>query len=311
MNSSFIGIDLGGTRIKIGLVSGNNVLENKLIAANPLGLESNLEGVRSEIDNLMHRSHGFELKGIGFGFPGLVDPVAKKILSTNKKYDDALTVDLSTWVKKNWDVPLYLDNDARMAAIGEWKSGAATDTDNFISVTLGTGVGTAVVMDGKLLRGKHFQAGCLGGHFAVNYLGRICTCGNIGCLEAYASTWSIKERVIADQRYKTSLLSSTPVIDFENLFTAAKQNDPLAMDMKQDCFDAWSSGIISLIHAYDPDTVILGGGAMNNYEEILPYLTSKIHKYAWTPWGKVAVRPSLLMSNAGVIGAAYAAQYQL
>lgn len=311
-NKYYIGVDLGGTRIKIGLVSDHRVIEKKMLSADPRGgLQNSLCAITAEINSLMQKPGTGELSGIGLGFPGLVDPVDKRILSTNKKYDDALEVDLQKWANDNWAVPFCVDNDARMAALGEWKSGAATDTDNFVSVTIGTGVGTAVVMEGKLLRGKHFQAGCLGGHFSLSYHGHACTCGNIGCLEAYASTWSIKERIVEDPGYSTSLLSGVASIDFENLFSAAKRGDALAIKIRQDCLDAWSTGIISLIHAYDPDVVILGGGAMNNHEDILPYVTQRVHEHAWTPWGKVALRPTMLLSNAGILGATYCVQYNL
>ncbi len=172
MSKFYIGIDLGGTRIKIGLVRENELVAKKIIPANPSGgLKNSLGSITNEINTLL-LSNGVEKKlfdGIGLGFPGLVDTLSKRILSTNKEYHDALTVDLNKWVLDSWGVSFYIDNDARMAAVGEWKMGAAVDTDNFVSVTFGTGVGTAVVMDGKLLLGKHFQAGCLGGHLSVIY----------------------------------------------------------------------------------------------------------------------------------------------
>ena len=99
-----------------------------------------------------------------------------------------------TGLKQNWNVDFFIDNDARLAAVGEWKYGAGKDTDNLVVMTIGTGIGTSVIMNGKLLRGKHFQAGCLGGHFSVKYNGSMCTCGNSGCVEAYASTWSFKRK---------------------------------------------------------------------------------------------------------------------
>ena len=314
MDKFYIGVDLGGTRIKIGLVSEDKVIEKRIVPASPHGgLDNNLNAIKVEINGLLRSNncHADDLAGIALGFPGLVNSVSKTILSTNNKYDDALGMDMEKWASDIWNVPFFIDNDARMAAVGEWKSGAAMDTDNFVSVTFGTGIGTAVMMEGKLLRGKHFQAGCLGGHFSVNFHGRECTCGNVGCLETYASTWAVRERIISDKRYKNSLLSSVPVIDFENLFMAAKLKDELATEVRNDCLDAWSTGIISLIHAYDPDVVVLGGGAMNNDAEILPYVTKRIHEHAWTPWGKVSIRPTTLLSNAGILGAAYCLRYKI
>ncbi len=100
------------------------------------------------------------------------------------------------------------------------------------------------------------------------------------------------------------------MIDFESLFIAAASGDQLAVDIRQDCLDAWSSGIITLIHAYDPEVVILGGGAMNNQKEILPYVTKRVHEHAWTPWGKVSIKPTMLLSNAGILGAVHSVRYR-
>jgi glucokinase len=311
MKRSLIGIDLGGTRIKIGLVGDNKMIQSRIIAADSEGLLNNLGPIGDEINSLIREFSEYNVAGIGLGFPGLVDPVSKRILSTNKKFDDAPRVDLSNWVKRNWNVPFCLDNDARMAALGEWKHGAAADTDNFVSITIGTGVGTAVMMEGKLLRGKHFQAGILGGHISVDYHGRNCTCGSVGCLEAYASTWSIKERIIQHPGYRESLLSSMKVLDFQTLFAVAKQRDALALEFRQDCLDAWTAGIVNLVHAYDPDAVVIGGGVMNNHEEILPYVSEKVNRLAWTPWGNVDIRRSTLLGDAGTFGAAHAVALQL
>ena len=157
----------------------------------------------------------------------MVDPQTNRILSTNAKYDDALNIRLDDWVKQNWAVDFFMDNDARLAAVGEWKFGAGSNTDDLVVMTIGTGIGTSVIMNGKLLRGKHFQAGCLGGHISVVCNGRQCTCGNKGCVEAYASTWSLKQRIEEHEAFKKSSLSTVPVIDFEALFNEADKNDAL------------------------------------------------------------------------------------
>ena len=200
MKKYSIGIDLGGTRIKIGLVAEGAVLSKRVLSANAAGgLQSNLDNLKNGINQLLDES-GLQvasLNGIGLAFPGIVDPERKKILSTNDKYNDAVKIDMEAWIKSLWELPFFLDNDARMAAVGEWKFGAGQHTDNLVAMTIGTGIGTAAIIEGKLLRGKHFQAGCLGGHFSIQYNGRLCNCGNIGCAEAYGSSWSLKERLRA------------------------------------------------------------------------------------------------------------------
>ena len=314
MNDFFVGIDLGGTRVKLGLITDDKLVDKKIIPAQPKqGLAASLPAVKNHIDSLLQTNSVDKesFKGIGFGFPGLVDPKANRILSTNAKYDDALSIHLDEWVTQNWNVDFFMDNDARLAAVAEWKFGAGKDTNDLVAITIGTGIGTSVITEGKLLRGKHFQAGCLGGHISAIYDGRKCTCGNIGCVEAYASTWSIKERIEQHAGFKESSLSSIPVIDFESLFNEADKGDSLAIEFKNDCINLWSAAIVNLIHAYDPEVVVIGGGVMQRHDELIPLIKEKVYKHAWTPWGKVDIRPSQLLSDAGIYGAVYCLQHKI
>lgn len=314
MEKYLIAIDLGGTRVKLGLISGNKIIAKKIIPANAVnGLSNALEQLHEEINLMLSANQvsAASLTGIGLAFPGLVDPLSKKILSTNKKYDDAPKVDVEKWVNNHWRTRLFIDNDARMACMGEWKYGAGQDTNDLIVVTIGTGIGTSVIMEGKLLRGKHFQAGCLGGHFSIQYNGKECTCGNIGCVEAYSSSWSLRERIVSSPEFKNSILSSASVLDFEALFRAAEENDSLAISIRQECIEVWSAGIVNLIHAYDPEVVVLGGGVMNSELEIIPNITKKVRQHAWCPWGDVQIRPSRLLSNAGLLGLNYCLENEI
>jgi len=314
MNDFFIGIDLGGTRVKLGLVKDDVLIDKKIIPAQSAkGLAASLPIIKEHIDSLLNTNNvsAKNFKGIGFGFPGLVDPKANKILSTNAKYDDALNIQLDDWVEENWSVDFFMDNDARLAAVGEWKFGAGQDTDDLVVMTIGTGIGTSVITEGKLLRGKHFQAGCLGGHFSVKYDGRMCNCGNEGCAEAYAATWSLKERIKEHKDFKKSFLSNAAVIDFETLFMAADKNDALAIEFKNECIEVWSAAIVNLIHAYDPEVVVIGGGVMHRHEELIPLIKIKVHQHAWTPWGKVDIRASTLLADAGLYGAVYCLQHKM
>ena len=312
MNACFIGIDLGGTRVKIGLVANNRLISQAVVTARAAqGMAASLPIITEHVNMLLKKFALTQtsLQGVSLGFPGLVDPYQKKILSTNGKYADAHTIDLEAWVKEEWNVPFFIDNDARMAAIGEWKFGAGKNTDDLVMVTIGTGVGTAAILNGKLLRGKHFQAGCLGGHLSVQFNGRQCSCGNAGCMEAYAATWSIKEQILADKDYIDSALHDAEVIDFESLFAAAEKGDALALQIQQQCLDIWSTGVVNLIHAYDPEVVVIGGGVMQDPERILPYITHQVHQHAWCPWGTVQIRATQLGNDAGILGAVYALQH--
>lgn len=308
MDKPSIGIDLGGTRIKLGLLKNNSLLEKKVFDANSqAGLAANLANIELAINEMLrkHKLSADDLAGVGLSFPGIVDPAGKKILSTNKKYDDGPQLNLAEWIRQKWNCRFYIENDARMAAVGEWIFGAGRACDDLVMVTIGTGIGSCAIIDGHLLRGKHFQAGCLGGHFTIQYKGKPCTCGNLGCVEAQASTWNISQMVQNDEGFAASSLSGMDKIDFHTLFQASAQGDALATKIKHECMSIWSAGIINLIHAYDPELVVLGGGIMNSKDEIIPFVKAEVTKYAWCPWGTVEIKASELMDDAAVMGVAH------
>ncbi len=180
----------------------------------------NLEVVVSALTSVMQRllassPKSDRCRGIGFSFCGLVDSRRGRILSSNDKYSDAAGFDLAGWAQTEFNLPLRLENDARTALLGEWYAGAGRGSNDIVMLTLGTGVGGAAMIDGKLLRGKHFQAGCLGGHLGVNHKGRTCSCGNIGCVEAEASSWSLPAICAAHPLFEKSPLAALPGISFE------------------------------------------------------------------------------------------------
>lgn len=303
---SYIGIDLGGTRIKIALIEDYKLIDTHIIFAKSLnGLAAHLDLIDVEIGRLLSSHSVSSLEGISMAFPGLVNPVTKRVLSTNKKYDDARGLDIGGHYEKKWACPFVIDNDARMATVGEWKLGAGVGCDDLVMVTLGTGIGTSAVIQGQLLRGKHFQAGCLGGHFTVNYNGKLCTCGNVGCVEAEASTRSLSCLVHYHKNFPQSSLNNAEEIDFYNLFMAARKGDMVAKEIRDHCLKIWSAAVISFIHAYDPEQVIIGGGILNSADDIIPVIREEVEKKAWTPWGKVAVKKSELGDYAGVLGGIY------
>lgn len=311
MNSHNIGIDLGGTRIKIGLVSGNTLLGKKVLSARSVqGLSSHLPLIDEAIGGLLQEYEVARLEGVSMAFPGLVNPHTKRVLSTNQKYDDAPLLDLEDYYRNRWNAAFFIDNDARMATVGEWKYGAGRGCDDLVMVTIGTGIGTSVIMQGKLVRGMHFQAGCLGGHFVVSFDGKPCTCGNIGCVEAEASTWNVASLAKAHPHFAQSSLVGREV-DFRELFAAAKNGDEVAAGLREHCLKVWAAGIITYIHAYDPEMVILGGGILNSADVILPYIREQVEKHAWTPWGQVAIRVTDLQDTAGILGAVYCFQNNL
>lgn len=304
----YIGIDLGGTVIKIGLIFRGQIIAcDRLDANSKIGLRSRLDSMAQVIDSFL-RNHNVlpnDLGGIFLAFPGIVDVSKKRAVSTNAKYNDAPDVNLEEWCLMNWNVPFAIDNDARAALVGEWKLGVARDKKNVVMMTIGTGIGTGVIIEGRLLYGQHYRAGSLGGHLIVDYRGRRCTCGNIGCVEAYGSSYFLPQIIAENSRLKSEFRQEAVNFSFKELFELASVGNVEARKTVEDCMDVWSAAIVNYIHAYDPQMVILGGGVMKSEKQILPYIRTRVNDLAWCPNEKVEIVSSVLGDNAALLAAEY------
>ncbi len=301
-----LAIDLGGTHATCAVVEERRILGSRVVTTDGAhGLKSVLP-LFTETFREVSKQVGVEPRdcaGLAFSFCGLVDARTGKVVSTNQKYDDAPGLDLVTWCKRELGLPMKIENDARMALLGEWYAGGARGFNDVVMTTLGTGIGGAAMIDGHLLRGKHAQAGCLGGHLPVSFQGRTCTCGNVGCAEAEASGWALPLVAKDMPGFAGSALAKEEEINFEALFRLAAAGDAVAKALRDRCLQVWAAGAVGLIHAYDPEVVVFGGGVMKSADIIVPFVQSYVEKHAWTPWGKVKVRAAELGNNAGLLGA--------
>jgi len=301
-----LSLDMGGTHIGCGVIRDNELLASTSLDSERAGsLESLLPSINDAFRNLLRESGATaeECAGVAIGFPGIVDVRSGRILSTLKKYEDAIHLDLGKWAIEHFGLRLRIENDARMALMGEQYAGAAQGVQDVVMITLGTGIGGAAMILGKMVRGAHSQAACLGGHLPVNYLGHKCTCGNIGCAEAEASGWSLPRIVRETDGYDESSLADVAQIDFQALFTAARNADAVAKTVLQHCLNVWAANAVALIHAYDPELVIFGGGVMQSADDILPFIEDHVEKHAWTSWGTPRVCAAVLGGNAALLGA--------
>jgi glucokinase len=306
MTRPTIGIDLGGSHATIALVKDDQVLGShrvSLDSAQPLrpALDLFAEAIRKLLAKL--QIDATECEGLALGFCGLADARTGRVVSTNKKYEDAPSIDFESWCRQEFGLRFAIENDARMALLGERHAGAARGCDNVVMITLGTGIGGAAMIEGKLLRGKHAQAGCLGGHLPARVGGRPCTCGAIGCLEAEASGWSLPLLAREWRCFSASKLAGQGNIDFKMLFELADAGDRVAVEILDYCLKVWATGAVGLIHAYDPERIVMGGGVMRSAEIILPYIQTYVNQHAWTPWGKVEIVAAQLGNDAGLFGA--------
>ena len=284
--------DLGGTRVKIGVVREGCVLAQTTEPANSkAGLVPGLPALKTAwlrlLDELKLSVH--DCAGISVAFPSLIDVKSGRVLAEYGKYVDAINFDFRAWAKKEFNLPLAIENDARMALVGEWKHGAGRSSDNVVMITLGTGIGTAAVIEGKLLRGQHGQAGVLGGHSTVRYGGRDCSCGNIGCAEAEASTAFLEKIAATLPEWNSSSLRTLATLNYADVFKHAVAGDACALKLREHSLLVWATLAVNLIHAYDPEIVILGGGIMAGAEVILSAISEYVRCHAHTPWGKVRV----------------------
>ena len=145
------------------------------------------------------------------------------------------------------------------------------------------------MIGGRLLRGAHHQAGVLGGHLVADAFGRPCSCGGVGCVEAEASTWALPQIARSWPGFAGSALAARAELDFAALFACADEGDGVAAAIRDRCLRVWSAGAVSMVHAWDPELLVVGGGVMRRAQAVLPAIEAHVHAHAWTPWGKVRV----------------------
>ncbi len=296
-------IDLGGTRIKMGIVNDGKVVAHDVIdAKSNKGLSSRLCDIETVLKKLAVQSgiSADKFLGVGLAFPSLVDNKTGCVLCDSDKYSDAESLNLNFWCRKAFALPFAIENDARMAMIGEWQFGVGKACKNIVMMTLGTGIGTSTLVEGKVLRGVHSRAGCLGGHFTINYTSeRKCYCGNFGCVEAESGTHFLSEIIKKYPELKCSELVNN--LNYKNIFSYAEKGDLLAIKLKNNALKAWAALAVNLIHAYDPEMLIVGGGIMKSEDVILPYLKKYIEEHADFCLGSPEIKPSELGDSAALL----------
>ena len=298
-------IDAGGTRIKLGVVESGRVFARTAIdARSDEGLAPQLQRIAAALRGLTSES----VEGVGMAFPSLIDPATGRVTYDPGKYRDAMDLDLSAWAAREFDAPFAIDNDARMATIGEWRFGAGRGSGDVVMVTLGTGIGTGVIQGGQILRGRHGQAGCLGGHTVVDFDGHRCPCGGTGCAEAEASTAALPARAAEDPGFAASPLARAVPLDYAAVCREAAGGDACAVRLRDRALQVWGALAVSLVHAYDPEILIFGGGILGSGEAILGPIRERVRRDAWTPWGEVRIVASECGDDAALLACEWLVQ---
>ena len=300
-----LAIDFGGTSIKFGVIDeGGKIMAFSNLVASPTDtIEKNLATINQLLSSLLSLNNisREQISAIGIAVPSIVGK-NNRVLSRYVKYTDASDFDFNSWAKKEWGVPIIVENDARAALVGEWQYGAGKGYSDIALLTLGTGVGSAVISEGKLFKGKHYLGGSLTGHISINIHGSECNCGFFGCLETEASTWALPAIASKHPLYKLSSLSTIPNLAFIHLFEAAAKGDELANLLILQSLKAWGVCAVNIVHAHDPEIIIISGGIMKKHEQILPFLQKMVDEYAWLPPGTIIIKAAQQIEYAGLLG---------
>lgn len=306
-----IGLDVGGTFIKAALVNrrGGVLARYKVPTEASRGKGKVLQNIAALIESLdsSARSRG-GVAAVGLGIPGVLNLQAG-VISRSPNFPGWTNLPIAKMLGARIKIPFFLENDANAAALGEKWMGAAKGAQNFCFLTLGTGVGGGLVLEGRIWHGADGMAGEVG-HMTIDPDGPSCACGNRGCLEMYASANAL-QRMIRDSGAsgkKSALLVSPNGINGETVCRAARQGDRVAQEAFRQMGSALGIAVSNLVNLLNLDIVILGGGLAAAWNFFIPSLREEVRRRAFrAPARSAKILRSVLGEEAGVMGAAYVA----
>ncbi len=311
----YAGLDLGGTFVKCGIFDSEGRLLKKA-SAETSGDYTTIANTMATLATELARACGVTLSGIGIGAPGTVDGKAGVVLYSNNL--NWYNVPLSADIEAIAGVPAFMTNDANAAALGEYAYGAGRQYDNVIFVTLGTGVGGGIIIDGKIYEGL-CGAGAELGHMGIEMNGELCSCGRRGCLEAYASTSALvrqAKRYMAE--HKDTAMWALCNNDSEKMngrvfFQAVRDGDLGAKAVYDRYLDYLASGLTSFANIFRPDAIILGGGISAEGTLLTEPLRERMDQdiFGGNDYATVQLLTSDLANDAGLFGAAKLAMTKL
>lgn len=303
----YVGIDVGGTSVKLGLFDENHLITKSSFKTTKI--DSLVYEIVSNIKLLFENNNKDlkELSAIGIGFPGHVDGKNGIVVYSNNLV--AHNYPLVEKLQKYINVPIRISNDANVAAFGEYHFGIGKNYDNIIFVTLGTGVGGGIIIDGKIIEGKN-GAGAELGHMVISRNGELCSCGRRGCFETYASARAlVKNARVAMNNNPTSLLNqmvkSAEELDGVAFFNALEKNDKVAKVVFEEYIENLAEGLTNFANIFRPDAIILGGGISYRGDTLMEPLQERLAKMIYGgQWNaRVELMISELKNDAGIYGA--------
>ncbi len=309
-----IGVDIGGTYIKAGLVDSDGNIEFNLQDDSNADISPNavIETTEKLIREILSQ-HPSQILGIGIGCPGIVNSETGDVMYP-PNFANWKIVNLEKEFSTKLSVPIRIENDTKCATLAELKFGSGKNKKNFIFVTWGTGIGGGIVVDGKIFKGTNGAAGEIG-HISIDHNGNLCKCGNRGCLETYVGRKHISQKIRTRlEKLPTDILSSQKMYELsdgklENIqlstaAAAAYKRDLIAHEVLMEASQFLGIALGSVVNILDIQTIILGGGIALSGDFIFDAIELSIRSTALKPLGeKCVVIPATFKNDSGIIGA--------
>lgn len=300
-----VGVDLGGTKIYTALVDlEGNIIKEKTVET--LAFEGENAVMGRIIDTINYVIDGTEknlIKSIGIGSPGPLD-VKNGVIIENSNLPFK-NFEIVKTIRETYDLPTYLDNDANVATLGEYKFGAGKGTENMIYMTVSTGIGGGAILNGKIFRGSTGNALEIG-HTTISQERTRCGCGNIGCAESLASGTAIGKRAkeAVNSNAETSLKNYDDVTSKE-VFIEAANGDRVAKEILNTSLTYLGITVANIITTFDPEKVVIGGGVINGGDIVLETIKEEVAKRCMKVFvDSCSIEKAKLGGQAGVLGAA-------
>lgn len=306
-----IGVDIGGSKIDVAHVNEEGkVLERTVFPTPPSAPpEKIIQEIAQAIESLSSKASN-RPKGVGVGVAGQITPQTGVVqFAPNLIWRE---VQLKKLLSELVPIPVHVLNDVRAATWGEWRHGAGVGAKDLVCLLIGTGIGGGVVSHGNLITGATNTAGELG-HMVIDQAGPLCTCGNQGCLEAFASGWALAQaaRVAIEKEPKSAGALLESVQGHVNAMTArhvvevARTGDPLGVSLIENAQAALNAGCISIVNAFNPEKLIIGGGLGLSLPRVVENIEAAVTKRALKAATKdLKIVQAALTTSAGVVGAA-------
>lgn len=308
-----VGIDLGGTNIAVGVVNDKYEIigEGKRKTNAPRPAEAICDDIAAAtFDAITNAGISIDdVECIGIGAPGSINPKTGVIgFSNNLGFNNVPMVEL---LENRIGKKIYIDNDANAAALGEMIAGAGKGTENFVAITLGTGVGGGTIINGKMLLGSNFAGGELG-HTVIVHNGAQCTCGRKGCFEAYASATGLirltkeKMKLCKDSKMWQIVNGNIDSVNGRTAFDAMRMDDKAGTEVVDTYCDYLACGITNIINVFQPEVLCIGGGVSKEGDNILNRINKVVadERFSKNIERQTVIKTAVLGNDAGIIGAA-------